>query len=538
MTFKNGKTLQIHRFIHAKLSGNHVNNIGRHEARAVPVPVPLLLPTYLNVSSRAGHAIVHYLYTGEIKLPSCVTAATAASPDAACGLESPAHAGEPFPAIGVLLELATSLDGFPALKSVVVGAQGILDNLALEQPAVAVLSGVRRVLLDSDLGHIRKAWLAEYIGRIVDELLPEELRDLFDTLTEDDGLANPSERLLMRAVLMRVSSGLPTTTEPAAARAVQCCPYPTTKIRSKVDKTSELVELALELVDRMHKTGDEDVVYKGIDLLADTLEHMRDLLPDVAELLAVVDEREASYTTTATLTFNDGKTLQVHNFILQKLRSTNRNDNGMAQSQPPTNFNFSSHTGRIVVNYLYTGDLKLPDCLFAQFETFLTADIDEIDKDSVCALVLRTIFEMSFCLSEFGTLKDVVSYGQAAISKIPANTAAAVARLSRLAFSNFDVTSLTQKNQLNEYIRGVIAGLPPAEVRALAVLLVAQPAGSVSMLVEQMLLHTVLEARISGKVTTADPRSVTVKGSAGTELGVPANPAQPTGRKRLPKHCR
>lgn len=292
MTFKDEKKLQIHRFVHAKLSGQHAHGIvGWPPVRAFPMP-----PTYLNVSLRAGHILVHYLYTGEIKLPSCLTAATAAPRDAAGGPGAPVPvpAGEPFPAIGVLLELAISLDSFPALKGVVVGAQGVLDNLALEQPAVAVLTGVRRVLLGSDLGHRRKPWLAEYVGRIVERFSPEELRDLYDTLTDDRGVANPTQRLLMRAVLMRVSSGLPPAV-PLSPAPVQRCPYPAAEtIRRKVDKLSEVAKLALESFDRILDTGDKNtgcMDIRDLGLLAGTVIYTRELLPDVAELLSVVDER-------------------------------------------------------------------------------------------------------------------------------------------------------------------------------------------------------------------------------------------------------
>lgn len=235
----------------------------------------------------------------------------------------------------------------------------------------------------------------------------------------------------------------------------------------------------------------------------------------------------------------------MHDFILEKLRSTDSNTgNGIGQSQPSTRFNFSSHTGHVVVHYLYTGEIKYPGSIFAQLEAFIAEDVKRIEKDSLCALVLRIAFETSFCLSEFGALKNVVADAQANLSFMHANKATSVVLVSRLISSELDDTSSSQKSQVNDYIRQVVAGLLPAELRALAVLLVAQPADGASMVVDQMLLRAVLEEEIRGKevgdkVAPASPESATKPGNAGTELGVLTKSTHQSGGKwMLPRHLR
>lgn len=61
-----------------------------------------------------------------------------------------------------------------------------------------------------------------------------------------------------------------------------------------MDKLSEVAKLALESFDRILDTGEKNTGCMDIQdfgLLAGTVIYTRELLPEVAELLSVVDER-------------------------------------------------------------------------------------------------------------------------------------------------------------------------------------------------------------------------------------------------------
>ncbi|KAH7041392.1 uncharacterized protein B0I36DRAFT_358566 [Microdochium trichocladiopsis] len=61
MAFKDGKILQAHSFILSKLTGLPCDVEGDQ---------PLPMPVHLNISSQAGHILVHYLYSGDLDLDS------------------------------------------------------------------------------------------------------------------------------------------------------------------------------------------------------------------------------------------------------------------------------------------------------------------------------------------------------------------------------------------------------------------------------------------------------------------------------------
>lgn len=62
------------------------------------------------------------------------------------------------------------------------------------------------------------------------------------------------------------------------------------------------------------------------------------------------------------MTFIDGKTLQVHEFIRDKFSpvvSTTQHD--ATESSPSTHFYISSKAGQVIIHFLYTGKVELPE---------------------------------------------------------------------------------------------------------------------------------------------------------------------------------
>lgn len=108
----------------------------------------------------------------------------------------------------------------------------------------------------------------------------------------------------------------------------------------------------------------------------------------------------------ATLSFNDGMTLQVHDFILEKLGST-KTEHETIQPQRLFQFNFSSRTGHVVVHYLYTGELDDFNTTEKEFRSILAADYDDGARVSAYATIMRMPFEIAFLLLEFEALRDL-----------------------------------------------------------------------------------------------------------------------------------
>ncbi|KAJ1337379.1 hypothetical protein MN608_00231 [Microdochium nivale] len=172
--------------------------------------------------------------------------------------------------------------------------------------------------------------------------------------------------------------------------------------------------------------------------------------------------------------FKGGGILQVHSFILQKLK--NLDDNYVVANDPGSSddflaFDISIDAGHAVVHYLYMNCLELraflPDTSQSSDyqDDLCPGKIREDNANAVIVARLRVAFEVAAFSAGHGSV-DLATAAQSAVDNLTASLSpATVLEIIEGTLADYDAADMSW---LPRYIKGVVKSALPSEVQRLA----------------------------------------------------------------------